>query len=86
MTVVRGHNEGSIFHRKTDSHRVATVTMPTGKRPTLACPHRHRPSDRDCPESKALLVELLRLRDHHGEDVEPERIVVHRPVGAARGV
>lgn len=60
---VRGHNEGSIFHRRSDQHRVATVTMPTGRRPTLACPHRHRPSDRDCPESKANLVELLRLRD-----------------------
>jgi integrase len=64
VTPVRGHNEGSIFHRKADSHRVATVTMPDGKRPTLACPHRHRPSDRDCPESKANLAELLRLRDH----------------------
>jgi integrase len=41
------------------------VTMPNGKRPTLSCPHRHRPSDRDCPEVKANLAELLRLRDHH---------------------
>ena len=65
MTPVRGHNEGSIFHRKADHHRVATVSMPNGKRPTLACPHTHRPSDRDCPESKAKLAELLRLRDHH---------------------
>lgn len=64
MLTVRGHNEGSIFHRAADSHRVATVTMPNGKRPTLACPHKHRPSDRDCPESKANLVELLRLRDY----------------------
>jgi integrase len=65
MLVVRGHNEGSIFHRKADSHRVATVSMPNGKRPTLSCPHAHRPSDRDCPESKANLAELLRLRDQH---------------------
>jgi integrase len=64
MPAVRGHNEGSIFHRKADGHRVATVSMPNGKRPTLSCPHVHRPSDRDCPESKANLVELLRLRDH----------------------
>jgi integrase len=64
MLAVRGHNEGSIFHRKADGHRVATVSMPNGKRPTLSCPHVHRPSDRDCPESKANLVELLRLRDH----------------------
>jgi integrase len=64
MLVVRGHNEGSVFHRKADGHRVAQVSMPNGKRPTLSCPHVHRPSDRDCPESKANLVELLRLRDH----------------------
>lgn len=68
MLTVRGHNEGSIFHRKADLHQVATVTMPNGKRPTLACPHKHRPSDRDCPESKANLVELLRLRDHRAPD------------------
>jgi hypothetical protein len=36
MTPVRGHNEGSIFHRAADQHLVATVTMPSGKRPTLA--------------------------------------------------
>lgn len=65
MTPVRGHNEGTIFHRAADKHRVAQVTMPSGKRPTLACPHEHRPSDRDCPESKANLAELIRLRDQH---------------------
>jgi integrase len=64
MTLVRGHNEGSIFWRKSDSHKVAQVTMPDRSRPTLACPHKHRPSDRDCPEAKANLAELLRLRDH----------------------
>lgn len=63
MQPVRGHNEGSIYHRVRDGHRVAQVTMPDGKRPYLSCPHKHRPSDRDCPESKANLVELLRLRD-----------------------
>lgn len=65
MTLVRGHNEGTIFHRRKDSHRVAAVTMPDGTRPTLGCPHKHRPSDRDCPESKANLAELLRLRDQN---------------------
>jgi integrase len=64
MTLVRGHNEGSIFWRKSDRHKVAQVTMPDRSRPTLACPHKHRPSDRDCPEAKANLAELLRLRDH----------------------
>src|SRR5690348_15744100 len=64
VTAVRGHNEGSIFFRKADRHKVASVSMPNGKRPTLACPHRHRPSDRDCPEVRANLAELLRLRDH----------------------
>jgi integrase len=64
MTLVRGHNEGSIFWRKSDRHKVAQVTMPDRSRPTLACPHKHRSSDRDCAETKANLVELLRLRDH----------------------
>jgi integrase len=64
MQPVRGHNEGSVYFRSADRHKVAQVTMPDGRRPTLACPHRHRPSDRDCPEAKANLVELLRLRDH----------------------
>lgn len=64
MPVVRGHNDGSIFHRRADQHQVATVTMPNGKRPTLSCPHRHRPSDRDCQEARDNLAELLRLRDH----------------------
>lgn len=65
MQDVRGHNEGSIFHRRADGHRVASVTMPNGKRPTLSCPHVHRPSDRDCPEARTNLIELLRLRDQH---------------------
>ena len=65
MLLVRGHNEGTIYQRAADKHRVAQVTMPNGKRPTLACPHVHRPSDRDCPEAKANLAELLRLRDQH---------------------
>jgi integrase len=64
MLAVRSHNEGTVFFRAKDRHMVASVSMPNGKRPTLACPHRHRPSDRDCPEAKANLAELLRLRDH----------------------
>lgn len=63
LTQVRGHGEGSIFFRSKDRHKVAAVSLRNGKRPTLACPHRHRPSDRDCPESRANLAELLRLRD-----------------------
>ena len=63
LTQVRGHNEGTIFFRSKDRHKVAAVSLRNGKRPTLACPHRHRPSDRDCPESRANLAELLRLRD-----------------------
>jgi integrase len=64
MLAVRSHNEGTVFFRAKDRHMVASVSMPNGKRPTLACPHKHRPSDRDCPESRANLAELLRLRDH----------------------
>lgn len=64
MQDVRGHNQGSIFLRADSRRWTASVTMPDGRRPTLPCPHKHRPGDkRPCDEARANLAELIRLRD-----------------------
>lgn len=61
---------GSLFFRERPSHGrterrwVATMRMPDGSRPTMACGHDHRRSDRHpCPEAVAALDTLRRIRD-----------------------
>jgi integrase len=64
MPDVRDKGEGTIYLRADSLRWTAAVTMHDGKRPTLGCSHRHRPNDRrPCPESRANLTELVRLRD-----------------------
>lgn len=79
MPDVRRHNEGSIVERlvkpKTKAPYVvwtAVVTMPDGTRPTRACPHHHKPGDRECAESRRLLDELKEQRDAGSSD--PRRV------------
>lgn len=66
---LRRHNEGSIYQRA-DGRKVAAVSLPDGRRVTRYCPHRHQPKDKRtvCPEARALLRELLRLRDEGAAD------------------
>lgn len=61
---------GSVFFRERPSHGrterrwVATMRMPDGSRPSIACPHDHKRSDRHpCPEATANLDTLRRIRD-----------------------
>lgn len=66
---LRRHNEGSIYQRA-DGRKVAAVSLDDGRRVTRYCPHRHQPRERNaaCAESRALLKELLRLRDDGAAD------------------
>lgn len=71
MPDVRAHRAGSLFLRKRDGHWVASVTI-NGKRPTHGCRHVHKPTEkRACDEAKALLAELLRLRDAGAARADP---------------
>jgi integrase len=72
MADVRSHNQGSLFFRRRDRRWVASVTM-NGKRPTHGCRHLdHRPAEkRPCDEARALLAELLRLRDARVAHADP---------------
>src|SRR5258708_6330285 len=63
MPHVRDKGEGTIYLRADSLRWTAAVTM-HGKRATKPCPHKHRMNERrECAESRANLVELLRLRD-----------------------
>lgn len=61
MQPVRGHNEGTIFRRADTGHKIAAISLPDGRRRTRSCPHEHDPGDRDCPEVRKLLRDLLEL-------------------------
>lgn len=65
MAVVRGHNEGSIYHHKSGLLAVA-VTMPDGKRQTRYA--------RTRGEARELLRDLLRRRDERLADPRKMRL------------
>lgn len=76
MPPVRGHNEGSIFRRADTQHKVAVISLADGRRVSRSCPHRHGERDKDCPEVKAHLRDLLRLREQGTEAVDGSRMTV----------
>lgn len=90
METLRGHHEGSLFLRRKDRRWTAQVTMPDGRRPTASCQHPdHGPTEkRPCPEGKALLAELLRLRDAGAVHASPRLTLaayLDRWLGDVRG-
>lgn len=79
MQDVRGHNEGSTYPRlvrpaKAEPYVVwtAAVTMPDASRPTRACPHQHKPGDRECREIRQILDAMKDRRDAGSGD--PRRV------------
>lgn len=74
MVLMGRHGAGTLYLRRRDNRWVAQVVAGR-KRPSAACSHpNHRPTDRTpCPEARALLAELVRLRDARVESASPRR-------------
>jgi len=72
METMRSHRAGSLFLRKRDRQWVAQVAI-AGKRPAHGCRHTDHPASmkRPCDEGRAMLAELLRLRDAGAVRADP---------------